>query len=506
MVALAVTPDNPRPGLHLAVDLTRGSSSPGAQGLRALIVTPPETGQGNATLDTEVRPVFSKEDVLAATGRSLGYYAYKALFANDSQALVDLIACTGSSGSVASATLTFSGAPVANSGWLLDIQGTEIEIEWNVGETDDDAALNAVARVNAKGDDIYVIAGAVNEVVTFSARAAGPAGNDVRVSIKKLRGDGATATLSGSALTGGTTEVDMTAALATARVKEYDYILLCMSNADAQSGSASSNPARLKAHINDLNTGARAKLQQGIVGSTGTRAQAKVNALAINEPTIEHACSQLDRSLPCEVAAAELGDRMRRRRRESNANRILQPIRGLRGAADKTTQIPTDAQFADAVNNGVTVLSYTANGEPMLERSVTTYSKDTLGNQDTRARDTNEIDAIYDYFKDLRAAIPQEFMSPDGQVKITRDLVPGDDPPPERVVEERDVKAFIRARTMGFWVPRGVIDGAAFQAAYDNGELICRVNNSDETQLDVFLPVKAFKALTKIGLYGAKVG
>lgn len=506
MIPVAVSPSNPRPGLHLTVDLLRGSGSPGAPGLKALFISPGEDGQGNATPDTEIRPVFSAEDVVAASGRSLAYFAYRALFANDSQALVDLIVCTGSSGSAASATLTFAGEPSSNCGWLVDIEGVEVEVEWPVGADDAEAASDAAARINAKGSELFVVASVSDAVVTLTARSKGPAGNDVRLSVKKLRGSGGTLSASGDALAGGTTEVDMSAALATAQVNEYDYILICTSNADAQSSSSSSNPARLRDHILSLNTGSRAKLQQGIVASSGTRAQAKAGALALNSPVMEHVNSQLDRSLPCEVGAAELGDRMRRRRLESNANRVLQPLRGLKGAADPVAQIPTDAQFADASLNGVTVISYTANNQPMLEKSVTTYSKDQLGNQDNRVRGTNEVDALYDYFKDLRAAIPQEFMSPDGQVKIARDRVPGDDPLPAGVVEERDVKESIRARTIGFWVPRGVIDGAAFEAADAAGEFIVRVNDSDEEQLDVFLPVKAFKALSKVSLFGAKVG
>lgn len=505
MVALAVAPSNPRPGVHLTVDLLRGASSPGSSGLRALIISPRESGQGDITPETEIRAVYSAEDVLQAIGRGLGYFAYKALYANDRQAQVDLIACADSSGAAATATLTFSGEPTTNCLWIVDIQGVEIEVEWPVGASDDDAAADAVARINARGDELYAVASAAENVVTLAARAKGPAGNDVTLSVRQVSGAGGSLTASGSSLSGGTTEVNITNALAAASIREYDFILLCASNADAQS-TTSGNPARLKTHILSLNTGARAKLQQGVYGSTGTRAQAKTNTLSVNTPVLEHVCSQNDRSLPCEVAAAALGDRMRRRRRESNANRVLQPLNGIRGAANPAAQIPTDAEFADAINNGVTVISYTATGQPMLERSVTTYTKDTLGNQDNRARSTNEIDALYDYFKDLRSYVPQAFLTPDGQVKIARDREPGDDPLPDGVVEERDVRAAVVARTLGYWVPRGVINGAEFEAAVESGEFICRVNDADEEQLDLFIPVRAFKALVKIGIYGAKVG
>src|SRR5690606_5171501 len=106
---LAVDVSNPSPGLYLTVDLLRGATSPGAAGVRALIISPPQTGEGDITVGTEIRPVFSREDVERAIGRGPGYYAYQALIANDPQALVDLIACAESAGAAATNTLTFTG-------------------------------------------------------------------------------------------------------------------------------------------------------------------------------------------------------------------------------------------------------------------------------------------------------------------------------------------------------------------------------------------------------------
>jgi len=68
------------------------------------------------------------------------------------------------------------------------------------------------------------------------------------------------------------------------------------------------------------------------------------------------------------------------------------------------------------------------------------------------------------------------------------------------------VRASIIARTTGFWVPKGVIDGIAFDAAALDGTLTVEVNASDPTQLDIFIPAKVFKILAKIGVYLAKVG
>lgn len=501
---IAVDPSNPKPGLYLTVDLLGGASSPGAAGLRCAILSPPATGLGNITVGSEIRPVFSPEDVETAIGRGLGYLAMKALLANDPLALVDLIAPAESGGVAATGTLTFTGTPTANCAWNVFVMGVLSQLTWNVGDSTTAARDNNFPLINAQSADLFAIASAGSAgVINLTARSKGPAGNDVTLRVVQTAGAGGTLTPSGAKLTGGTTEIDITTALATAAVKEYDYILPCLSNSDAQ--SATGNPQKLTTHIDTYKVGSNAKLQQGVYGSTGTTAAAKTNTVARNHTNIEHFNSVNDESLPCEIAAAELGDRMRRRRRDINANRVLQPLKRIRGAADVFGNTPSDTQAIDALNNGVTIMSYTANGQPMLLRSVTTHSQDTLGNPDKRCFDTNEVDALYDYAKDLRAAIPQEFLTPDGQVKIAKNRQPGDEELPAGVAEERDVEAFIITRTLDFWVPKGVIDGVKFNAAVLDGTLSVTVNASDPDQVDVFIPAAALKILAKIGVYLAKV-
>lgn len=503
-VRLAVSPTNPTPGIHLTVSLIGGAGNPGIQGMRVLIVTPRETGQGDIVNDTEVRPVFSEDDVRTAAGRCLGYFAYRSLTANDKEAQVDVVACTPSGGAVATQTITFGSTPTAHIVDELDLMGHLLEIEWPVGATATEAAADAVSRINDISDKLYFTAANVAGVVTLTARGPGPAGNDCKLAIKRKQGAGGTITLGGAALAGGTTEVDMTNAFAAAAVQEYDYVILCCSNTDAQSASASSNPARLRTHIDNLKTGTNAKLQQGISAATGTRAQSMTATEALNHTNLQHANFQNSRDLPCEVAAAEVGDRMQRRRLSSNANRVRQPIRGLRGARDWRANIPSDTQFTAAANAGVTVYSYDAQGQPIVIRPITTYHADGSGNQDRRCFDVNEVDSVYDLTKDLRVALPAEFQGPNNQVLVMRDRVEGDDELPENTVEERDIKAFIEARIRGFWIPKGVIQGPAFEEAVVDGSFVVEVNDTDETQVDIVLPVKVVKILAKLGLYVQK--
>lgn len=504
---LAVDPSLLRPGFYLTVNFLRGTSSPGAQGLRAAIVAQVASTSGNIVTNTEIRSVFSKEDVETACGRGPAYFAYQALVANYPAALVDLICCPDSGGAAAAGTLTFSGTPTSNMTFRVWIQGTQIDLPFNVGDALTTARDAAVAKINSYSTSLFVIATAgTGGVVNLTARSKGPVGNDVRLRVAAIAGAGGACAASGATLTGGTTEIDFTTAYANLAIKEYDYILPCVSNTDGQSSSASSNIGRLAAYIDANVTGSTAKLQQGIWGTTGTISQAKTSAIGRNHTNLEQICSVNDESLPCEVAGAELGDRMRRRALESNANRTLQPLKYIHGSADPNGDQPTDAEAQDALSNGVSLVGYTANLQPMILRPVTTHSQDTNGNPDRRCLDTNETDTLYDVAKDLRSFIPQTYQSPDGQVKIAKNRQPGDDPNPQGVVEERDIVATVIARLLSFWVPKGAIDGAKLNAVIADGTLTGNINASDPTQFDLFLPLVPYKILAKIGVYLAKVG
>lgn len=504
---LAVSPSTDLPGLYLTVDLLSGASSPGTAGLRALIMGPKNDTGGDITEDTEIREAVSGPDAVrtAAGVGSLPHLCSKALFANDPQALVDVVCPTKSGGSAAAGTITMAGTLTADGTIKIWTHGVRIrDVAWLVGETPDDAVTKVVAAVNEKADDIFVIASdAVSAgVVDVDARGAGPAGNDVRLRVELVGGTGGTAVAGAAKLSGGTTEPDFTTALSTVAGREYDYIVPCISNAEAEHASAG-NHVKVETHIDGLKTGLNAKLQQAVYASTTTIAAAKTGAIGRNSTIIEHVCVVNGESLPCEWAGAEAGDRMRRRRLESNANRIGTTLKRVVGSADKVADNPTEPEGEDALDNGVSIVGYTPNGDHVLLRSITSHSQDSGGNPDKRAFDTNEVDGLYDVGKDLRAALPQEFK----QVKIVKDRTATDKELPPNVVEERDVRSFLASRVIGFWADvRGVVDGEIFQAAVDDGSFIVEVNASDATQVDIFMPLEVIKILAKFGLYMAKTG
>ncbi len=503
---LAVDPNTTVAGLWLTVDLLRGSSSPAAQGLKVAILAPKNTtatGGTTITPNTEVRSVSSPDDMKAAGGSGcLGALAYKAAFGEDSLIQCDYIAPAESAGAAATGTFTFGSTPTSSRTARLKIQGRTIDVPWNTGETADDAKTKAINAINEKTDDLHVVAssGGVG-IVTLTAKAKGPTGNDVQISALLIGGAGGTLVASGATLTGGTTEPDFTLALALIQPEEYDYILICCSSAEVENASTG-NHVRLETHIDGNVSGLNAKLQQGIYASRATIAAAKTGAIGRNSLYLEHNLAENMQSLPCELAGWALGNRTRRRRLNPNPNRIGTVTKGVYGSLDPNADNPTPNEIQDAQTNGVTMYGYNAVKELVLLRPVTTHSKDDSGNPDRRCFDNNEVDAMFDTAKDLRTYLPQQYF----QVKVTKDRAETDEDLPEGVVEERDIKGTIVQRIRDFWVKRGVQNGEKFEAAVAGGQLIVQVNALDPTQVDIFVPLEPFKVLAKFGLYVAKVG
>lgn len=499
---LVVSPTNKTPGLFLRVNLLYGVVSPGSGGLRSLIVGPKITS-GNMTADTEVRTINSMADVEAAAGvGSLPALAYKAALRKDPTIKCDLVCPTASGGAAATRTITATGTISTDGTVRCRIMGRAIDVPWLVGEAPDAWKAKAIAYINKRTAELFVTASSGGTgIVLLTAKGTGPAGNDVVVDADIIEGC-ASGSIAAANVVVGTTEPVFTTALATVAGTEYDYIALCSSNADTNAASAN-NPDKLQTHIDSYNIGLDAHLQQGVLGTTTSVSSAKTGAIGLNSEVMETMLGIGVESLPCEVAGAEMGDRSYARKLRGNANRIGTDMSdAILPSADIIGDQPTANEAIDALDNGVSLLHYDAQGVIRVMRAITTHSADANGNPDYRCLDCNEVDAMYDVAKDLRAALPQEFH----QCKVARDREEGDEELPEGVVECRDILAFIVSRITGYWVPKGYINGVDFQASVDAKRVIVRINDADETQVDIFIPAKPFKILAKMGVYIGKVG
>lgn len=501
-IPLAVQPSVRTPGLALLINMLAAPVSPGTAPLRALILAP-KGSQGTITPDSQlVQGLGGEGNAATYLGAGTpGHLAAKALYTEYPLAQVDLAAPTAPAGDTATATIVFDDAqPITSPQTVqVEIAGRVVEIVWQVGETKVQAATKLVTAVGLQTRDLPVTAangGGALATTTLSAKIAGNWGNDITLALTVKDGAGGSVSIGGgaTALAGGTTDVNLTNVLSLVSGKEYDYILVVTSNADAQAASASSGPGRVKTHITTHATGFNAKLQQAVVGLTGALAAAKTGAAQHNFGDLQYVFCQAGRSLPCEWGGAEVGARMREEQPDPNVNRMRSTYRAtLYGARDLVADALTDAEVEDALFSGLSPIGYDATDAPIMIRPVTTYFKDGSGNPDDRILDVGRPTSLKRVAKDLRVSLPQAFP----KAKLIKDLEPGDDDPPEGVIEERDVKAFVVDDRLAFWVKKGVVRRDKLAAAVADGSLIVKVDDDDEHQCDIVLPLSIVPALAK---------
>lgn len=499
-IPLAVNPATVTPGLYLSINLLSGAASPGGGTLRVLLLAPKD-GTGTLTVQSEIRSGGGPDTAATAFGQGTpGHLAAKQIYTKNPSAQIDFGAPTAGATN-ATLNVTASGTPTGNNSVHWDIMGREFDVEWNAGETADTFKTRAIAAINSRTTDLAVTAssGGVG-IITLTGKVTGRISNDVRVKATlNLAATGTEAmagALTHTPLAGGTTDPDFTTILAAASGKEYAYILCCTSNTDAETTGGASNVARLITHITTYQSGLNAKLQQGIVASTSaTMTAAKAAAINRNKAELEYVYTFAGRSLPCEFAARELGGRLASVSLDPAANRIGELFDNVYGSQDVIADNPTQAELEDALTNGLSILAFTPQGQLYVVRPITTYSQDSTGGADRRLLDTQNVDATYAVARDLRSALPAEFPN----AKISKDTIPGEEPPPKGVIEEKDVKAFVISR-LRFWDREGVILRAKLDAAIADGTLIVAVNSTDASQVDIVIPLTIVPPLAKFGV------
>jgi phage tail sheath gpL-like len=499
MATLAVSPGTLTPGFYLSVNLIAGSGAPSVGDLRVLLLTP-KASTGDLTVDTEIRPGEGADSAAVAYGvGSLGNLMAQKLYEKFPTAQIDFGAPTAGSGT-ATKTVTFTGSPTGNNVVEVSVAGRVFQEAWLAGESASDIRDKVVARLLAETHRLPTTAAAGSTgAFSISSKVTGVVGNDIKVRVRLLYpATGTEASDSGTFanLTGGTTDASFVDILAAAQGREYHYIVLGISNADAVDTTSSSNVERAIVHVKAYNNGLNAKLQQIIYATTGSLSAAIPGAIARNEGFVQHFHCTNAQGLPGEWAAAEAGDRLRAVSLDPAANRIGNVLIGtdLYGSANINADKPTPAQCETAIAAGITIASYSANDDVFVVRPVTTYSQSQTGSPDRRLLDVQNVDATYIVARDLRSALPAEFPN----AKITKDVPAGGELPPAGVIEERDIKAFVISRLRS-WQRSGVVLGSALDTVIANGELSVRVNDSDPTQVDIFVPISIVPPLAKFG-------
>lgn len=492
---LATQPSTLTPGYYLSVNLLGGLPSPANGAPRALIMAP-KSAAGTITAGSQVKQnVSGPDEVRTLLGPGTpGHLAAVQLFRAHPLAKVDVVAPAASGGNSATATVTFGGTVTSAMTIRFWIKGVEFDLAWAVGTSVTDAGEAFELLVNGLTYTLPCSANNSSGTVTLTAKIAGPWGNDTTVYAQIIEGAGGTVTLSGAAFTGGTTEPDFSTALATIAPFDYDFIIPCVSNADAQSASSTSNPGRVKTHITTYQTGLSAKLAQAIVGLTGGLASAITGAVGRNFGPMQMPFCMAGQSLGCEFAGWEAGRRMLAEEVDPAVNRIgdAEAIEGLVGAYDLAADRPSAAEVEQALSNGLSIFNYDAQNDLYLVAPITTYSQDSSGNTDRRLLYVSGVSGAYAFTKALRRRLSIEYRS----AKISPDLGADDEPPPAGVVQISEVRASV-VEVGRDYVRRGVLDRTKFEAAVESGDLVTRINPDNENQVDIVVPVDITPPLAK---------
>lgn len=492
---LAVNPQAKTPGFALAVNLLGGLPSSAASSPRALIMAS-KSSAGSITAGSELRRgVSGADEVKTLLGPGTpGHLCAVQLFKAHPLAKVDIIAPADPAGTAATGTVTFGGTVTATQVVRLWIKGYQLDITRGVGVSATDAGELLEEAINAATDYLPVSASNSSGTVTLTCKLTGPIGNDVTLYHEILEGAGGTVALSGAALTSGATEAAFTTAISNITSWEYDFIIPCVSNADAQASSSSSNPGRIKTHIDDNDTGLSAKLQQAIVGLTGSLSSAITGANGRNFGPMQYVFCMNGKSLGCEFAGWEAGRRMVEEERDPAANRIGddERISGLYGAHDLVADKPTDAEVEQALSEGISIFNYDAQGDMYLVAPITTYSADASGNADGRLFYVSKVSGAYAFAKALRRRLPIEYRG----AKISEDLGADDELPPHGVVQVREVRASVVEVGREFCT-RGVFDRTKFEDAVASGDLMVRINPDNGSQVDIVVPADIVNPLAR---------
>jgi len=507
-----VSPSILGPGLYLSVNLLAGAASPGTGTLRiALVAT--KGSSGDLTDDTEVRTLSGTGTDASGSATSFGPgtpgdLAARRLFSRYGAAVIDAISPVAGA-TAATASITASGATSVDSVVDVDIAGRTFEVVWGAGVSLADFATALIDAINARGNDLPVTAASGGAgVCTVTSKITGNIGNDIYIhcDVRDQQGTEAVggATAWTTKLTGGTTDPNLTNALAALAGKEYHFIVPVLSNTDIANTGTANNVSKIIDHIELYNEGKNAKLQQTVYGYTGSLATAIAAAPHSNAGSNSEYGECLlcinGRSLPGEFGAEEAGARIAAISVDPAYNRIGEEYVGLYGAHDKIADQPTSTEVEQALGAGVSIVGYTAQDAEYLIRGITTHSQDSAGGADRRLLDTQNVDGTFVVARDLRSQTPIQFEG----AKIMPDRTDPTTPLPPNVSEERDIKAFIVSR-IRYWEGQGVVYGEGFDEILENDELIVQINASDATQVDTYIPFEIIQPLAKIGMEVARI-
>ena len=503
----AIDPTSRAPGVGIKINLRSGPSSAAGGEFRVLLVSTKNATGGTATVETLYESVANADAVGTLFGLGgLAHLTAQRFFEEYPAGRLDAIAMAAASGDTADGDITLDDATPVSKAQTIEytICGrTWADVVWEVGETDVAAATKLVAAINSHTRELPVTAsngGGTLAVVTLTFKQKGDCGNDASYRARLLDGTGGSISPTAkSVLTGGTTKPSIANVLTVIADREYRIILPALGNTDVAQASTTGTAGRLKTYISNNDTGIGALLQTGVFACTDSTTAAKAMSGQHDFEYFSHHLIRGGQSLPCEWAGAIAGIYAREFKADPNHPLVrLEFIAELYGTDDIAADNVTKAEQEDLLASGVSYVGYTSGTtpRPRLERPISCYFEDDDGAPDDRILDVSKVYGMIAVGDDLRVLVARTFKGK----KLMRSLPSGNTPIPPNVVEEKDAQSLIVGRLRNKWVVDGVILGARLDEVLADGSLIVQVDPTDETQLDVFLPLRVVPPLVKTSI------
>ncbi len=411
-------PNNPTPGQVREIRFAQGALSGGSSN-RPVVMFCNKVSAGSETVNTLGDPIADQDDCVARFGyRSEGLLMYRSYTTVDPGATVYMVAVPEGTGA-SSFTWTFVNSATDTTTLKIMCIGETVQVPVASGDSISTIASAVSAAINAQ---IFwpVTASPSSGVVTVTASNVGTRGDSVTTFMRASFVKNVTTTVTKSAITPGTTDDDQTTAIGLlANVDLYYQI-----NPKGTIGAATATDNGLGEHIAQVITNAwpvNGKDAQVHFGFCGTQAQATTVAVSagVNSSLAHmwHAknsdwtpamiaahCCAVKRSKEVGHAGANLTDYGKR---DGEIFRIPAPF----ASTDRLT--PTEVS-AD-LNNGVSPIGFTRQGQAFVIRSITTRSL-TGTVQDYRVREGHIPSAIHKFWSDLSAryfSVAQPFVAAD---------------------------------------------------------------------------------------------
>ena len=379
-----------------------------------------------------------------------------------------------SSATPASCTITLTGTATESGSVSIYIGADRVQVGVAVGDEAEDVATAIKDAITANGD-LPVTATAGSGVVTLNAKNKGAAGNDIRVS-KNLRGvAGGEKDVQGlgveiSTMTGGATDPDIGDAIAVMGDEAYEY-----------SGVPYSDTTVLDAFKTEMDDSAgRWSYARQLYGHVYTARRGDLNTLVTygsarnNQHETVFAVEKEMPSSIFDIIGAIVGRQAVYLNADPARPTQTGPLTGVMASPVQNRFILSERQ--SLLTNGMATLT-TVSGTVQIERAITTYQKNALGDADASYLDSETLHTSSYVLRQLSSVITSKY----GRCKVANDGTSFG------AGQAIITPAIARGELIALYAKlerAGIVENADLFAKY----LIVERNADDPNRLDVLFP------------------